>query len=170
MTRTATIRTLAAAGLALASLGATAGTSSAEPYGAGVFTGSGSGISTVEDDGDIVVSGPGLVSDRRLTEMLDATVTITVSPAGGVLPGIGECVDGASTFVFEGKRGVAMTLDGTGQICTRTVFGTFTETVFQGTFHVVDAQRQDLRGASGSYRVGIKPHGFTHGHASAPLI
>ena len=166
---TSTTRAVAAGGLALVALSGVADMAAAEPFGAGVFSVGGGGISTVEDDGDVVVSGPALVTDRRLREMVDATLTVVVSPENGELPSVGSCTNAAATFVVDGKRGVAMTLDGSGQICARAITPTFVETLFEGTFDVVDAQRQDLRGTSGSYRVNIRPNGFTSSYASSYL-
>lgn len=160
-------RTVAAAGLSLLALGSLANQASADPPAAGVFSVGGGGISTVEDDGDVVFTGPGLASDRRLREMLDVTLTVVVSPDAGELPAVGSCTPATSTFVVDGKRGAGMTLEGTGDICSRVIFGNFVETVFEGTFDVVDAQRQDLRGTSGTYRVNITPNGFTSAYASS---
>ena len=164
-----TTRTVLAGGLAAIALSASATQASAAPYGAGVFSLGGGAISTVEEDGDVVFTGPGLVTDRRLQEMRDVTLTVVVSPQDGELPAVGSCTPATSTFVAEGKRGLNMTLDGAGEVCARAVNPSFTETVFQGTFAVIEADRRDLRGVTGDYRVNIKPNGFTRAHAASSV-
>jgi len=123
-----------------------------------VFTVGGGGIYTVADDGSVVLDqGQALVTDRRVREMLDATLSVVLATDDGTFPEPDACEPASATFVVEGQRDVAMTLEGTGTYCARRhpVFPTFVERRFEGRYVVTDAKRPMLRGDEGTFSVTL---------------
>jgi hypothetical protein len=161
-----TIRNAAAGGLAALVLGL-AGPAAATPSST-LFVGGG-GIAADDGAGSIVVEGPGLVQDKHLREMLDATLRATMAPVDQTMPAIGECEPAVAGVVVDGVRDTDMTLRSDGTVChlRHPVFTSYVWVEYRGIHEVTQAKRPQLRGVTGSLSITVSPGGFTSVHADS---
>jgi hypothetical protein len=133
-----------------------------------LFVGGG-GIAVHDGNGAIAVEGPGLVQDKHLRDMLDATIRATMATTEGELPDVGECKPATATLVVDGERDADMTLTGNGTVCRvqNPSFPTYVTIEYDGLHHVVEAKRPRLRGVGGSLSITVTPGGFTSVHADS---
>ena len=141
----------------------------AEPAWTSTLFVGGGGLAVSNDDGTTVVEGPGLVHDKHLRLMLDATIHATMAPADGTLPAVDGCEPASATFVVDGERDADMTLTSQGPVCRvrNPFFPAYVTVEFDGQHQVVSAKRPQLRGETGSLSMTITPGGFTSLHADS---
>ena len=164
------IRTLAG----LTALGAAAlvalgpGTPAAAAPSQTLFLGGG-GLAVDDGSGGLVVEGPGLVGDKHLREMLDATVRATWAATDGSLPAVDECEPASATVVVDGERDADLTLVSSGTVCLvrHPNFPSYISLEFRGLHEVIDAKRRQLRGTTGSLSITKGPGAFTSVHADS---
>lgn len=144
------------------------GTPAAATPAQALFVGGG-GIAADDGSGGIVVEGPGLVNEKHLRTVLDATVRATMSAADGTLPGIGECEPASATVVVDGERDADLTLSSTGTVCRvqNAYFPSYVSLDYDGPHEVTDAKRPQIRGMAGTLSVSVSPGGFTSLYADS---
>lgn len=162
-----TFAALAAIGaVALVALGA--GTPAAAAQSQTLFLGGG-GLATDDGNGGLVVEGPGLVGDKHMRDMLDATVRTSWAADDGSLPAVDECEPASATVVVVGERDADMTLASSGTLCLERHpnFPSYISLEFRGLHQVVDAKRPQLRGTTGSLSITKGPGTFTSVYADS---
>jgi hypothetical protein len=133
-----------------------------------LFVGGG-GLAQVDAAGSVLVEGPGLVQDKHLREMLDATIRATMATADGTLPALGTCEPATATFVVDGERDSDMTLVSQGTVChtQHPSVPAYIAIEFDGRHEVVEAKRPQLRGVTGSLAITMSTGGFTSLYADS---
>lgn len=133
-----------------------------------LFLGAG-GIGADDGSGGVLIEGPGLVGDKHLRGVLDATVRTTMSPVDGALPAIGECEPANARVVVDGPRDTDLTLVSAGTVChvQHPIFTSWITVEFRGLHEVTQAKRPQLRGTSGSLSINGKPGVYSTVHADS---
>jgi hypothetical protein len=165
------IRTFAAliALVATALLALGAGTPAGAAPSPTLFLGGG-GIAADAGNGGLVVEGPGLVGDKHLRDMLDATVRASWAADDGTLPAVDECEPASATVVVDGERDADLTLVSSGTLCLQRHpnFPSYISLEFRGLHEVVHAKRPQLRGTTGSLSITSRgPGTFTSVYADS---
>ena len=129
----------------------------------------GGGLAADDGSGGLVFEGPGLVGDKHLREMLDATVRANWSADDDSLPVVGECEPASATVVVDGERDADMTLTSSGTLCRvrHPVFTNYISLEYRGLHEVVEAKRPQLRGTTGSLSITSGPSAFTSLYADS---